>query len=444
MTLTGCAQQNTAQQDLERPAAFPGAEGFGKYATGGRGGKVYIVNNLNDDGPGSLRDAVKKKGPRIIVFSVSGNIDLKEPLYINNAHVTIAGQTAPGDGITIRHYPVKVSADNVIIRYLRFRLGDVSGIEEDAISGVRQKNIIIDHCSMSWATDECASFYYNENFTLQWCIISESLNSSVHTKGDHGYGGIWGGRKASFHHNLLAHHNSRLPRFSGSATVPNPPDELVDFRNNVIYNWMSNNTYGGEKGRYNVVNNYYKPGPSTKGNRKARILDPSAPYGKFFVNGNVLDGYDDISRDNKLGLTTSTYDSVLVKKPFDVVGMQEQTALEAYTLILQHAGASYIRDVVDSRLVEEVKNGTAAFGKNKDGIIDSQNDVGGWPELKATPAPMDTDGDGMPDEWERKNRLNPNDASDAARHILSKTYTNIEVYINGLVDERTKLQMGSK
>lgn len=440
LSLTCCAQQSTPQQELDQPLAFPGAEGFGKYTTGGRGGSVLVVTNLNDDGPGSLREAIRKKGPRIIVFAVSGYIDLKSPLFINNPDVTIAGQTAPGDGITLRHYPLKVSTENVIIRYLRFRLGDVSKIEEDAISGIRQKNIIIDHCSVSWATDECASFYGNENFTMQWCIISESLNSSVHSKGDHGYGGIWGGRKATFHHNLIAHHNSRLPRFSGSASVPNAPDELVDFRNNVIYNWMNNNTYGGEKGRYNVVNNYYKPGPSTKSSRKARILDPSVPYGKFFVAGNVLEGFENITRNNKLGITNSAADSALVSKSFEVELINEHSARQAFELVLLGAGASLVRDAVDRRIVEEVKNGTASFGKNKDGIIDSQNDVGGWPELKTVPAPTDSDNDGMPDDWEQKNRLNPNDASDAARYTLSKTYTNIEVYINGLVQDKTGVQ----
>src|SRR6187549_1210209 len=279
----------------EKSLAFPGADGFGKYATGGRGGAVYIVSNLNDEGPGSLREAVKKKGPRTILFSVSGTIELKSPLFINSGDVTIAGQSASGDGICLRDYPVSINADNVIIRFIRFRLGDVTKLQEDAFGGTKSKSrIIIDHCSMSWSTDECASFYRNKDFTLQWCIISESLNQSVHEKGEHGYGGIWGGEGASFHHNLLAHHTSRMPRFSGSNTTPNSPEELVDFRNNIIYNWQINNTYGGERGRYNVVNNYYKPGPSTK-SKKPWILNPSSPYGKFFVTGNCLYGNDVIS-----------------------------------------------------------------------------------------------------------------------------------------------------
>jgi pectate lyase len=373
------------------------------------------------------------KGARVIVFAVSGTIALKSNLSINNPDITIAGQTAPGDGICIKNYPVKISTDNVILRYLRFRLGDEAAVQDDAISGARQKNIIIDHCSMSWATDECAPFYYNENFTLQWCIISESLNSSVHAKGEHGYGGIWGGQKATFHHNLIASHNSRLPRFSGSATVPNPPDELVDFRNNVIYNWMNNNIYGGEKGRYNVVNNYYKPGPATKENRKNRILNPSQPYGQFYVSGNVLTGNESVSSNNTLGVIAQHLDSTLISKPYVTEPLPEQSAIAAYELVLQKAGASFKRDTVDLRVIEEVRSGTANFGKNKNGIIDSQKDVGGWPTLKVSAIPTDTDGDGMPDDWEVKNKLNPASAADASLFTLSKSYSNIEVYMNSLI-----------
>lgn len=435
IVFASCAHEVSSQQMLDTPLAFPGAEGFGKHTTGGRGGKVYTVTNLNDDGPGSLREAVRKKEPRIILFGVSGTIGLKSPLHINNGDLTIAGQTAPGDGICIRDYPVKVSADNVIIRYLRFRLGDETALEEDAINGSRQKNVIIDHCSISWSTDECASFYYNENFTLQWCIISESLNESVHTKGAHGYGGIWGGSRATFHHNLIASHTSRLPRFSGSSSVPNPPDELVDFRNNVIYNWVSNNTYGGERGRYNMVNNYYKPGPATRENRRNRILDPYQPYGKFFLSGNFLEGDKNVSEDNKRGIAADYPDSAITHFPFVPEALVEQSAKVAYELVLKNAGASFKRDAVDIRLVREVRMGTSSFGENKDGIIDSQKDVGGWPELKSLPAPPDTDGDGIPDEWESSHDLNPNDPHDGPKHTLSKSYTNVEIYINSLIKE---------
>lgn len=433
LLLTACTHQAQPQQNSEQPLAFPGAEGFGKYTTGGRGGQVYVVTNLNDDGPGSLRDGIQKKGPRIIVFAVSGYIDLKSPLFINNPDVTIAGQTAPGDGICIRHYPLKISTDNVIIRYLRFRLGDASATQDDAFNGTRQKNIIIDHCSMSWATDECASFYGNENFTLQWCIISESLNNSVHAKGAHGYGGIWGGKKATFHHNLMASHNSRLPRFSGSASVPNSPEELADFRNNVIFNWMNNNIYGGEKGRYNMVNNYFKPGPATSKDKRDRIVNPSEPYGKFYVKGNFLEGNEKISETNALGIVADHVDSALVDQPFTVEMISDQSAKEAFEQVLAHAGASHRRDAVDRRIIEEVRNGNPSSGKNNDGIIDSQKDVGGWPELKPGKAISDADGDGMPDAWEQQNKLNPNDPADGSKFTLSKSYTNVEVYINDLV-----------
>jgi hypothetical protein len=432
--LNSCAQSLNPDQSLSKPLAFPGADGFGKYTTGGRGGEVIIVSNLNDSGPGCLREAIKKKGPRIITFEVAGTIELQSPLVINNDDVTIAGQSAPGDGICIRNQIFRVSANNVIIRYMRFRLGDESKVQDDAFGGYRQKNIIIDHCSISWATDECASFYYNENFTMQWCLISESLNNSVHEKGEHGYGGIWGGMNASFHHNLISHHTSRLPRFSGSSTVPNPENELVDFRNNVIYNWEHNNTYGGEKGRYNVVNNYYKPGPATNKNSKTRIINPSKPYGQFYIEGNTLDQNSEVSNDNKLGVIADLKESLLVSKPFLVEEIDAQNAADAYRAVLKSAGASFKRDTIDSRVVWEVSTGTATYGKDKKGIIDSQKEVGGWPELRSAREANDTDHDGMDDAWEKKNKLNPHDPTDASLNTLSKSYTNIEVFLNSLVN----------
>ncbi|TXK49140.1 pectate lyase [Pontibacter qinzhouensis] len=423
------------QAATEEPVAFPGAEGFGKNTTGGRGGQVVTVTNLNDDGPGSLREAIRKKGPRIIVFGVSGTIALASPLDINNPDVTIAGQSAPGDGICLKNYPVNIKADNVIMRYLRFRLGDETEQEADALGANKgMNNIIIDHCSMSWATDECGSFYRNKNFTLQWCILSESLNQSVHAKGDHGYGGIWGGEGATFHHNLIASHTSRTPRFSGSKTTPNSPDELVDFRNNVIYNWGANSVYGGEKGRYNMVNNYFKPGPATTSSKKDRIVEIWRPYGQFYVAGNYVEGAAAISANNWAGgVQGENPDSARVAAPHKVVPIREQDAANAYELVLQQAGASYRRDAVDTRVIAFVRANNPAGGQKKNGIIDSQNDVGGWPELKSAPAPADADKDGIPDEWEKKHKLNPNNAADAAQNTLHKHYTNIEVYLNSLV-----------
>lgn len=440
MCFAGCAQQpastsavvpeNTNQQAL----AFPGAEGFGKHATGGRGGQVVVVTNLNDDGPGSLRDAVQKKGPRTVVFAVSGYIKLESPLDINNGDITLAGQSAPGEGITIRNYPVSIKADNVIVRYMRFRLGDGKGTQADALSGNKgANNIIVDHCSMSWATDEGASFYRNKNFTLQWCIISESLNQSVHEKGDHGYGGIWGGRGASFHHNLIASHMSRMPRFSGSKSTANSPEELVDFRNNVIFNWGGNNVYGGEKGRYNMVGNYYKPGPATPKSKKERLVEPYVPYGQFYLSGNVLENSPEVTKQNALGVAIASPDSVLVASPFAVMALPEQSAEAAYLVVLAQAGASHRRDKTDERVVQEVRSGKASNGRSHNGIIDSQEDVGGWPALTAATAPADRDQDGMPDAWEQQHQLNPSNAADAAAYTLHKQYTNLEVYLNELV-----------
>ncbi|WP_226333487.1 pectate lyase family protein [Echinicola marina] len=416
--------------------AFPGADGFGKYTSGGRGGKVLVVNNLNDDGPGSLREALRKKYPRIIVFAVSGNIELASDLDINYGDLTIAGQSAPGDGITIQNYPIKIKGDNVIIRYIRSRLGDLKRVQDDAMSCIRNKNIIIDHCSLSWATDECGSFYDNENFTLQWCIVSESLNESVHAKGDHGYGGIWGGMNATFHHNLLASHKSRLPRFNGARYHKEPEREVVDFRNNVIYNWMSNSSYAGEEGHHNIVGNYYKAGPATQSNRD-RIVEPYAPYGQFYLKGNIVSASNEVSEDNSKGIDgVDNLSNVLVTAPFPFVIANEQVSAEvAYKDVLAKAGASLRRDQVDKRLAKEVRLGKSTSGRGGNGIIDSQSDVGGWPLLKSEKAPLDTDQDGMPDAWERKHQLDPKSDGDAAGFDLDKEYTNIEIYLNGLIGD---------
>jgi hypothetical protein len=415
--------------------AFPGAEGFGKYTTGGRAGRVIIVSNLNDSGPGSLREAINKKEPRTIVFSVSGTISLESPLVVSYGNITIAGQSAPGEGICLRNYPLKINADNVILRYIRVRLGDEKQIEEDAISAIRQKDIIIDHCSFSWGTDEVASFYDNKNFTLQWSIISESLNNSVHTKGEHGYGGIWGGKGASFHHNLLAHHKSRNPRFNGARTQGKPHEEVVDFRNNVIYNWRINSVYAGEEGNYNIINNYYKYGPATDKSKRSRIMNPWSPYGQFYVQGNYVEGDDNVTGNNHLGIVGDHPGSAIISKPVKVVMIPLQAAEFAYNEVLRAAGASYRRDAIDARIVEEVRSGTAKYGKKKDGIIDSQSDVGGWPVLRQGKKSKDSDQDGMPDEWEKKNGLDPENPDDHSKYSLDKDFTNIEVYLNELIEQ---------
>ncbi len=429
--------------------AFPGAEGFGRFTTGGRGGRVLEVTNLNDDNnPGSLRWAISQNYPRIIVFKVSGTIKLANYLKINYGNVTIAGQTAPGDGICLSNYTLSIEANNVIIRYIRSRLGDVTKLADDAAHcNGGQKNIIIDHCSFSWAIDEDASFYDNQNFTLQWCIISESLYHSYHPKGDHGYGGIWGGMGATFHHNLLADNSSRNPRFCGARYhLTTASTEIVDFRNNVIFNWGFNSAYGGESGNQNMINNYFKPGPATSSSKLSRIVNPSDSlnpfygYSKWYVNGNYVDGNPQVTGDNWNGGVNPDHaplDSIKLNNPIPVAPVTTQTAQAAYDSVLANAGCSFpVRDSADLRVINEVKTGDAPFGAtyaggNK-GIIDSQNDVGGWPTLVSLPAPLDTDHDGMPDSWETSHGLNPSDSSDA-RQVGPDGYTMIEEYINGLI-----------
>ena len=426
--------------------AFPGALGGGSYTTGGRGGSVYVVTRLDDpefSAPpvGSLRHAVEQTGARTIVFAVSGTIQLSRPLRITKGDLTVAGQTAPGQGITLRDYPVTIDADNVIIRFIRFRMGDETATEDDALWGRNRKNIIIDHCSMSWSTDETASFYNNENFTLQWSLLSESLNMSVHDKGAHGYGGLWGGYHATFYGNILAHHKSRNPRLWGVREgVTREKTELI---NNVIYNWGDNSAYGGEGGSYNIINNYYKSGPGTK-KHHSRIFEAYkiTEYGKFYVSGNYVNGYPAVSNDNWLGMHLSgsgNINDLKMETPFDVSDVVALPAQEAYEAVLAHAGMSIYRDPVDTRVIEEIRTGTATYGGSwgaGSGIIDSQLTVGGWPELVADEAPLDSDGDGMPDAWEEQHGLNPNDPADAGRYHLSPEYTNLEVYLNELVKEK--------
>ncbi|GJM64242.1 pectate lyase [Persicobacter diffluens] len=414
--------------------AFPGAEGFGKYTTGGRGGRVLLVENLNDSGPGSLRDAIAKDFPRIIVFKVSGNIALNSPLVIAHGDLTIAGQSAPGDGICLKNYVLKVKASNVIIRYIRSRMGDEAQQEDDCLTILRQKDIIVDHCSFSWGTDEVVTCYDNENFTLQYCIISESLNESVHAKGNHGYGGIWGGNKASFHHNLLACHASRNPRFCGARYHQQSNKEWVDFRNNVIFNWGHNNVYGGEKGNHNMVNNYFKAGPASKKSTIGQLVNPSFPFGKFFLNGNYIEGFPEVSQENSLGVKGADIKEVLLQEPFEVDTSWSTTARTAYEKVLQTVGMSLARDDADRRIIAEVRSGQPDAGVNKNGIINSQTDVGGWPALSSTQAPLDSDRDGIPDYWELEHGLDPQDPNDQNLYSLSPIYTNIEIFLNEIIE----------
>ena len=455
LIFSNCSSQNkiAAANENAIPIAFPGAEGFGKYTTGGRGGKVMIVSNLNDNGPGSFREAVSDKSPRIIVFSVSGTIHLQTRLNILG-NCTIAGQSAPGDGICIADKTVVLGGNNIIVRYMRFRMGDKYANEgmvdgagsDDAFGGTHRNNIVIDHCSMSWSEDEVFSVYAGDSTTLQWNMIYEPLNYSYHFEtGDkdfehHGYGGIWGGRHFTAHHNLFAHCNNRNPRFDG---IRNAPEENADYRNNVIYDWGINSIYAGEGGYYNIVNNYFKYGPITAKNVRARIVNPGRnekiSYGKYYVTGNFVDEAPDVTRDNSLGVLTGkdNIDKGLAStnKPLAVVEINMESANNAFQNVLKYAGASFKRDTLDARIIEDVKN-------RKGTLIDVQGNyphgtayektINAWPTLKLLPALIDDDNDGMPDEWEKQMSLNPN-SNNASLHTLDKNFTNIEVYLNSIV-----------
>jgi pectate lyase len=440
--------------------AFPTAEGYGKYTRGGRGGVVYEVTNLNDSGEGSLRAAVDAEGPRTVVFRISGTIDLKGRLEIKHPYITIAGQTAPGDGITLKEHPLMIRADEVIIRYIRVRLGDESGQSDDAISSRYTNNIILDHVSASWSIDETLSIYHCKNVTVQWCMISESLYESNHTKGsNHGYGGIWGSDYSTYHHNLIAHHSNRNPRFASGCGN-------TDYRNNVVYNWGYQSCYGGETvqknsdkfifSNINMAANYQKAGPATiPGEVSHRIAAPSSrdkadDYGKWYISGNVVEGNSWVSENNWHGGVQpqdgSEYlEGLKLDEPWPAMPINQETPEAAYASVLKNAGAILPkRDSVDLRIIDEVKNGYTTFEgstykmhhkvadqSRKSGIIDSQDDVGGWPILKSIPAPTDTDHDGMADEWENENGLNPNNADDR-NNIADDGYTMLEKYINSI------------
>ncbi len=470
----------------EKVLAFPGAEGFGRYTTGGRGGNVYHVTNLKDNtAKGSLRWALSQPGPRTIVFDVSGTIHLSSAITITD-NTTLAGQTAPGDGICLADYPVYVGS-NTIIRYTRFRLGNknvkANGADGwDGLGGNDGHDIIIDHCSVSWSIDEACSIYGNVNSTVQWTIISQSLVNAGHSKGNHGYGGIVGGSGASFHHNLLVHHSSRTPRLGARPTTQT--DERVDMRNCVMYNYGGNGCYGGEGMNVNIVNNYYKPGPATptgdKGRRIAGVGIRTKSYcttypayspmldvwGTYFVEGNVNTKYADVTKDNwnygmynqidkSASATDGTWNDQVKKdirlaEPIDFVYTTTHTAEEAYEKVLDYAGASLHRDSHDALMVSDVREGVATYtGKgNSKGFINSQDDNkpsdapngwSAWPTLNSLEAPLDTDGDGMPDDWETSNGLDPNNAAD--RNTLTEEgYTMLEVYMASLVEHITEAQ----
>lgn len=515
---------------MAQAPAFPGAEGHGRFVTGGRGGRIVHVTNLNDSGTGSFREAVKS-GNRIIVFDVAGVIALKSDLKFAD-NITILGQTAPSPGITLRYYTVQPGSNN-IIRFIRIRRGQEKNINDGAdASWQRNKTgIIYDHCSFSWSIDEVASFYDNNNFTMQWCTVAESLTNPGHSKGAHGYGGIWGGKLASFHHNFVAHLMNRGPRFNGARygwtgytsnkeystykwqnTVQ---AENVDFRNCVMYN-AQGTCYGGPGGgQINIVNNYYKAGPShslkgttlnglkvdvstgkERGSQDRITLvtlstqsnsDKNHPElydmtSRYYIKGNTTEttkgqktenqDWKGISYDKGIPSLNGEYYSpdaknfygdavshttisgkscvkIKMDEPVPTGQVTTHSAAEAYEKVLAYVGASLYRDEIDARYMEEAKTGTATYKgsiSKSPGIIDKVSDVNGYTEANfgtgSRPAGFDTDKDGIPDEWEKANGLNPNDASDALTYSLDAKdyYTNIEVYANSLVENIMKAE----
>lgn len=422
--------------------AFPGAEGFGAETIGGRGGKVLFVTNLNDNGPGSLRAAVETDGPRTVIFRISGTIALESTLVVTKPYITIAGQTAPGDGICLKNHALAIAADQVIVRYLRCRPGDNAKVECDALSISSGRNIIVDHCSASWSVDETLSASTSGqlgNVTVQWCIISESLNDSVHHKGAHGYGSLirggWG-NGYTFHHNLYAHHHARLPRPGNYNDQSRDPDGFIlDFRNNVIYNWAGTSAgynADGSNGtnsitKMNFVGNYYKAGVNSRGNL---AFAESTPTAKAYFDGNCMNGmYPDDPWSLVIFNRLSAEDIQAYKQtnPILVPPVQTDDAITACDDVLMNAGATLLkRDAVDIRIVNEVINGT---GK----IINDEADVGGWPQLTSAEPPTDSDRDGMPDDWERRHDLDVNDPTDRNGDADGDGYTNLEEYLNALI-----------
>ena len=480
--------------------AFPGAEGHGRHTAGGRGGKIVHVTNLNDSGTGSFRQAVKGTDRKIVVFDVAGVIALKSDLNID-ANTTVLGQTAPAPGITLRYYSVNPNGNNIVIRFIRMRRGSEKNVNDgaDASTARSHTGLMLDHCSLSWSIDEVASFYDNNNFTMQWCTIGESLNNAGHGKGAHGYGGILGGKLASFHHNLICHVNNRSPRFNGARyewtgytgnklysqykwenTVQ---AENVDFRNCVIYN-CGNGCYGGPGGgKVNIVNNYYKTGPAATTNTITNVTVGAAGNAdghptlwdmtsRYYITGNQMNtstgndwkriSYDSgtitidgdhysldpqhFNGENEEYVTRDGKDYIRIRldEPAPVGDVTTHTAAKAFEKVLAYSGASLISDDVDLRYFNEAKTGTATYAGSvtgKKGRIDLVSDVNGYTEANfgtgSRPAGFDTDNDGIPDEWERANGLNPNDANDAKLYTIDskKWYTNLEVYANSLVQD---------
>jgi len=409
--------------------AFPGAEGYGRFAIGGRGGKVLFVTNLNDNGPGSLRAAIEARVPRIIVFKISGTIELESELRIVHPRITIAGQTAPGDGICLRRYPLIISADDAVVRFIRIRLGDEAGRLADGI-GVRDaKNVIVDHCSVSWTLDEAVNTYHGtKNVTIQWCLISESLHDSRLREG-HGFAASLGGINTSYHHNLLANNAGRNPSIAGEKR---DPTINLDFRNNGIFNWQYR-TLDGRPRSINIVNNYYKAGPaSRRGLQIVKIQSlEDGTFGRWHIQGNVFEDRSKSRRRNglvRIDSSNMSIESAMIDEPVDFAPVVTQTAEAAFENVLLYAGAIRPkRDSHDERIVREVRSGRTTSGN---GIISSQTDVGGWPELSSAQPPLDVDADGMPDEWERRFSPKRDLSLQSSSDLDGDGYTNVEEYLN--------------
>jgi len=453
--------------------AFPGAEGGGKYSFGGRGGKVIVVTNLNDDGPGSFRWACEQGGARIVVFNVAGIIRLQTPLIIRAPYISIMGQSAPGDGVCIAGESVWLNTHDIIIRFMRFRRGETwVGRRDDAIGGNPIGNIMIDHVSATWGLDENMSMYrhmYNDstgkvedkfptvNITIQNSIFGEALDTW-----NHAFGSTLGGENCSFMRNLWANNAGRNPSVGWNG--------VFNFVNNVIFNWVHRSIDGGDyRAQFNIINNYFKPGPATpKNNVGHRILKPESGrsklkekvYGRAYVNGNIMEGYPEITKDNWNGgvqveeeKTAGEYTSrIKWASPLPMPALTIVSAEQAKTFVLANAGAILpVRDAVDTRIVKQVSTGKIEYSEKvklpetqfkhrrmpidsyKIGIITDPAQVGGYPVYKGT-AYKDSDNDGIPDAWEIKNGLNPNNAADAAQAAKSKSgYSNIEEYLNSLV-----------
>ncbi len=409
--------------------AFPGAEGFGTTTPGGRGGRVLLVTNLNDSGPGSLREAVEAEGPRIVVFRTGGLIELESTLAIRNPYITIAGQTAPGGGICLKNYPLFVrGTHDVIVRHLRCRPGDPMKKEMDSLSVHECHDVIIDHCSASWSIDETLSVTRSQDVTVQWCIISESLHDSYHKKGPHGMGSLIsynGEGGITFHHNIYAHHNARSPRPGG---LEGMPGFLLDFRSNLVYNWGGVAGYNGKLPmKMNYIGNYLKPGPSTRESGRQVAFSVGSALTRIFPAYDFMEGFALANVDNWLmfrfpeGVSREHVDAGAPFSAPEITWHLPQLLPDA---LYEQAGATLpARDAVDARIIEEIQTGTGS-------IINSQDEVGGWPEYEVGEAPADTDEDGMPDEWETDHNLDPAGPADSNADADGDGYTNTEEYLN--------------